>query len=841
MLMGAAGQSLSGGSGFQVDYGCMFNDGDPDRLTREYSTTRSSARLFTVSFWIKRGNLGLVQNIICQNDSNQNALTVQIQSDDTFNVLIEDSSGSTIIQRRTTAVYRDPHAWYHFHIKIDSNQTDDTSCRVYVNGVEQTAFGTKTNPGSAQDTRILLNGGSNQLHIGTGKAGSGSPLDAYLAEVLILDGQSVVPASNTGEFDDNGVWRPVNPSSNTFGNNGFYLNFASSGADIGDDASGNNQDFTRDNAPTQSTDTCTDNHANWSPLISYKNVSLSEGNTRSTTQTSSGDVGSLVSGFELPTSGKYYWEWVTNDVGSTPALGWRDIATWDPAGYTSSVTNQAQFITGNDYNTGSGRILSSTIDGSTSLSQQPYGNFLTVSGGNPLANGTVLGCAYDADNGLAWFSYNNSWIDGNGTDNSATVKGEIEAGTSGSQAFTTANGAVGEAGLFITAGVNAISTGDFTLRSGSWLWTGDCPTGFTALSTKNQAEAVTYTIEDGSAYFQTTLYTGNGSTQTITQSGFNSTFQPDMIWEKQRDGIQEHTIFDAVRGTTKYIQPDNAGAEGTQSGVTAFNSNGFNLGSWAVLNENTKSHCAWQWLAGNSTASNSDGSITSTASVNQTAGFSIVSYTGNGGSGGAQTIGHGLGNTPKMIIIKNRDTTDSWVVYHFDVGLNAITLDTAAARITTGASVYWNDTHPTSSVFTVNTNAGVNGSSNNMIAYCFADVPGYSKFSKYIGNNSTNGPFVELGFRPAFVMIKAITQTESWWMGDNTRDGFNQGNRPMLAADQVAVEDNGWSGNAPYDALSNGFKIRRTGGAFNTSGGVGYLYMAFAAHPFAGTTPGTAR
>jgi len=215
MLMGAAGESTKSTS-FSVANSGVWNDNDTDRLNVEYEVAAFSKRLFTISFWLKRGNLsGSAQNIICQNRSSQNGLTIQFQSDNTFNVLIEDGSGNAIIQRRTTPVYRDPHAWYHFHIKIDSNQTDDTSCRVYVNGVEETSFGTKTNPSSPTDTGVLNNGGSNILFIGTGKDGSASPLDAYLSEVLVMDGSSLVPTDNTGEFDDNNIWRPIDLTKNT--------------------------------------------------------------------------------------------------------------------------------------------------------------------------------------------------------------------------------------------------------------------------------------------------------------------------------------------------------------------------------------------------------------------------------------------------------------------------------------------------------------------------------------------------------------------------------------------------------------------------------------------------
>ena len=599
--------------------------------------------------------------------------------------------------------------------------------------------------------------------------------------------------------------------------------------------------FTGVNSPTQTTDTCTDNHGTWSPIISYnKGVAFSNGNSRSTTQTTSGDVGGLIGSFELPTAGKYYWEWVTNDVGNTPLLGWTDITKWSPTSHSGGQEiNTAKFITGNDYNTGSGRILSSTIDGSTSLSQAAYGNFLTVSGGNPLANGSVLGCAYDADNGLAWFSFNNTWVDGNGTDSSSTVKSEIEAGTSGSQAFTTANGAVGEAGLFIRAGVQAVSSGDFTLRTRSDQWTGDCPSGFTALSTKNQAEAVTYAIEDGSAHFQATAYTGNGSANhDIAQTG-NSSFQPDMVWGKNRAlGDHGHRLFDAVRGVTKIIQSSSADPGATDSnGLTAFNSNGFEVGNGNHLNGSSNGIIAWQWLAGNSTASNSNGSITSTVSVNQTAGFSIVSWTGSGANA---TVGHGLGAVPKWILVKNRDETQDWAVYSSEVpnGQYIILNSTAAKSGTDGAS-HFNDTQPTSSVFSVGTNLRTNGSSDAMIAYCWCEKPGFSKFGSFEGNgSSTDGPFIPLGFKPAWFMWKNIDSGTNgdWTIMDAARDPFNMV-EDNLRANSVMASD---TGEADLDFLSNGVKHR--GGAsarFNASST--YFYMAFAEHPFAGTTPATAR
>jgi hypothetical protein len=396
---------------------------------------------------------------------------------------------------------------------------------------------------------------------------------------------------------------------------------------------------------------------------------------------------------------------------------------------------------------------------------------------------------------------------------------------------------VGEAGLFIMATVRSVSSGNFTLRTRSDQWTGNCPSGFTAVSTKNQAAAVTLAIEDGTAHFQATKYDGNDGSNEINQSG-NSSFQPDWVWLKERDGGNHGTLINAVRGGNKGVYPSLNFVEYTESNLS-FDDNGFSLsatGSAAQVNASSKDYIGWQWLAGNSSgSSNTDGSLTSTVTANQTAGFSILTFTGNAGDGGAQTVGHGLGKKPNMIIIKNLSTTDNWVVYHDNVGFNAITLNSTAARITTGASVYWNDTAFTSSVFTVNTHAGVNGDGNTMLCYCFADVPGYSKFGGYTGNDNANGPYIPLGFKPAFIMLKNITAAGGWPMYDNARTPNNPSNK-NINADQNAAE---YSPDYPVDFLSNGFKIRDAQAYVNDANS--YLYMAFAEHPFAGPTPATAK
>ena len=338
-------------------------------------------------------------------------------------------------------------------------------------------------------------------------------------------------------------------------------------------------------------------------------------------------------------------------------------------------------------------------------------------------------------------------------------------------------------------------------------------------------------INKPSDYFNTKLYTGNGSTQSISSVGF----QPDFTWIKQRDGTFGHDLYDALRGATKVINTNNNLAEYTESArLTSFDSDGFSLGSETPTNGNGNSYASWNWLASNTTASNTDGSITSTVSANTTSGFSIVSYTGTGSNA---TIGHGLGSVPKMIIVKNRDSAVSWSVYHNSLGATKYILLNSTDGSATVTS--WNNTEPTSSVFSVGTLNGVNSSSTDYIAYCFAEKPGFSKFGSYTGNGSADGTFVYTGFKPAWVMVKRSNNTQGWYMLDNKRNTFNPEDKYLEANDSDAEATFTFC-----DFLSNGFKARvdNTGTGFNFSGDT-YIYMAFAESPLVGTNniPATAR
>lgn len=330
-------------------------------------------------------------------------------------------------------------------------------------------------------------------------------------------------------------------------------------------------------------------------------------------------------------------------------------------------------------------------------------------------------------------------------------------------------------------------------------------------------------IKRPNQHFDISLWTGNGpSSQNIT--GLN--FQPDLVWVKNRSSTRKHNAYDSVRGTSKRLVPDDSAAEDTVAGVTSFNSNGFTVGEEGDVNANTLTFVGWNWKAGgSSTTVNTSGTISSNVSVNTTAGFSIVTYTGNSTSGA--TIGHGLSSTPKFVMIKGRSNAYAWIGQHGSLAnTGAIFWSTNDAF--TVNSVYWNNTSPNSSVVTLGNTVSVNESGQTFVAYCWAEVEGFSRFGSYTGNASTNGPFVYTGFKPEFVMIKRTNATGSWVTFDAARNTYNVTNN-TLYPDLVNAEE---SGVMLIDFVSNGFKLKSSAvNEINASGST-YVYMAFAETPF---------
>ena len=338
------------------------------------------------------------------------------------------------------------------------------------------------------------------------------------------------------------------------------------------------------------------------------------------------------------------------------------------------------------------------------------------------------------------------------------------------------------------------------------------------------------TINKSTDYFNTKLYTGNGSTNAITGVGF----QPDWVWIKNRTDISNHNLYDAVRGTSAgKLKSNTTNAESyNASDLSTFGTDGFTVGGNNEVNGSGDNMVSWNWKANGAGSSNTDGSISSTVSVNTTAGFSIVSYTGNGTAGA--TIGHGLGTVPSLIIARIKSQAKDWNVYHVSNGATKqLVLNSSAAVVTTLDK--WNNTTPTSSVFTVGDSSQINMSGESGIAYCFAEKQGYSKFGSYTGNGNNDGTFVYTGFKPAWVMTKRNDTTSSWDIHDTKRDTFNVASKHLLA------EDSGVEGNtAILDILSNGFKFRSSNADRNASGGT-YIYMAFAESPLVGTNGVTAK
>jgi hypothetical protein len=372
--------------------------------------------------------------------------------------------------------------------------------------------------------------------------------------------------------------------------------------------------------------------------------------------------------------------------------------------------------------------------------------------------------------------------------------------------------------VFALSAGGAASTKGGAINFGQRPFSYTPPSGFVRLNTFNLP---TPTILQGNKYMDATTYTGNSSAQTIVNAG---QFKPDLVWTKNRGYVDEHWLNDSVRGIYNYLNTNSTAAETAYTGgVTSLNSNGYSI-NYASSNawNGPYNYVGWQWQAGQgSSSSNTSGSITSTVSVSTTAGFSVVTYTSNN-TGGA-TVGHGLGVKPSMIILKRRPSTSDWDSYHTSLGATkGIALNTTAAATT--SINYWNNTEPTSTVFTLG--AGVNPASTTMLAYCWAEIAGFSRFGSYTGNNSADGPFVYLGFRPKFVMIKNYTSAgNNWAIYDGTRNTYNVEDallRPNLTSAEVTY--------AGLDFVSNGFKLRNTDSSINDTSS--YIYMAFAENPF---------
>jgi hypothetical protein len=774
-----------------------LDSGSSNHLYWTPSTSSTSTRTFTVSTWVKLGNLktGSDSLIWCgQNVSGTTNCDLNFKTSSGQYYFQIGANGQSV--KNTSQLSRDVSAWYHLVAVFDTTQGTDTNrIKLYVNGEQITISGTFP----SQNTDFDI-GGSNKQMIGALNLGSaGRFFDGYIGEFNFVDGQALTPTS-FGETK-NGVWI-AKKYTGSYGTNGFRLQFNQTGtgtastSTIGADTSGNTNHFTSSGIVASDCDMPDSPELNWCTLNSVAksaNVTLSEGNLgfscSATNKASSSTFG--------VSSGKWYWEIrSTSSTGGSSIVGIVDNTFTNENFFGSNSDGYGYSATALKYNNGSG---------------SSYGATWT--------NGDIIGVALDLDAGTLTFYKNNS---SQGTAYSS-ISGTFSPILSG-QSGTTYVVNFGQDSTFlgaISAGGNADGNGigDFAYAP---------PSGFLALCTSNLPEPTISPNADTQAddYFNTVIYSGNGGTQSITDVGFQS----DWVWLKNRNGTGIHGLFDSSRGVTKYLSSNSTNAEATASGVTSFDSNGFSLGS--AFNQSSLTFVAWNWLAnGGTTSSNTDGSITSTVQANTDAGFSIVSYTGNNNAT-TNTIGHGLSKAPEIVFLKRRNTGGyHWMVgYNIDGNAHSLYLDDAAAQD--------NELNRSPQAFTATTfrpcTVAPNLHSNGIepyIAYAFHSVDGYSKIGSYTGNGSADGTFVYTGFRPAFIMWKRTDSSTGgeWVIQDTTRREFNPMNvslYPNLSNAEATGETF-----RVQDTLSNGFKLRASASQCNASGGT-YIYMAFAEAPF---------
>jgi hypothetical protein len=756
--------------------------------------------------WLKRGAFSASnsRDLFTINNGITDATYFVIAIRETDKLRIE---GFNTLFRETTQVLRDVSAWYHLVVTLDTtNATAGNRIKMYLNGAEITAFSTSNNPTSSQSL------GVNQA--ATHKLGSltSTYFDGYLAETNFIDGQALTPSSFGETNAVTGVWQPKEYAG-TYGTNGFYLNFSdnASTTTLGDDLSGNGNDWTTNNisvtagvtydsmidVPTPYDDggNGRGNYATLNAVAKGSTAVLSNGNLQTTSNGRTS--GSSIATIAMPNnSGKYYWE-------VSPSI---------------NVTNNDPLMAG---------II--PVDGSLSVDSRSIGFMTycytsniavsyqsTVSSlfviASTLQTTDILRFAYDSATNKIWLGLNGNWYNSTGSTTGDPASGANATQVVDSTKTWVANGCVdGPSSL----------TAIFNFGQRPFTYTP--PTGFVALNTQNLPAP---TISNGASYMAATTYTGTGSALTVANTVGSASFQPDLVWVKGRSGATDHALYDAVRGVQLQLESNTTTAETTETtGLTAFGSTGFTVGALAQMNTSAATYVAWQWNAGGSTVTNTSGSISAQVRANPTAGFSVVTYTGTGANA---TVGHGLGVAPSMIITKVRSTSGAdWSVYHTSTG-NTKSLFLNTTAIPSTSVNFWNNTSPTSSVFSVGISGGTNNSGNTMIAYCFAAVAGYSAFGSYTGNGAADGPFVYLGFRPRFIMTKRTDSTSVWGMWDSGRSTYNA-STARLQAESSAAELN--QAATTIDILSNGFKPRTADTDVNASGGT-YIYMAFAEVPF---------
>ena len=774
-----AGNSAS--TGYNLTRSLRFRASASATLVKTFASG-GNQKTWTLSFWVKRGTLGTAQAIFDTGVFTSSDSTLAIlgfTASDTINF-----SAYSFSYRTTTQVFRDPSAWYHIVLAFDTTQaTAANRVKLYVNGTQVTAFSSSTDP--TLNTNYAVNQSAYSHTFGYPSYSYGY-FDGYLAEVNFIDGQALTPSSFGSTNVLTGVWQPA-AYTGSYGTTGFVLDFednsaltTSSNAGLGKDTSGNGNYFPTTNisitagatydsmtdVPTLTSATAA-NFCTLNPLAKASLQTLSDGNL---TLADSGS-NSKVLGTIGVTSGKWYWE-IVPFASANQMIGIA-LTTSPISQYPGQDANSWCWYQGN----GGVKINNST--------QTAYATF---------TNNDVIGVALDLSAGTITFYKNNT--------SQGVAFSSLPAGT-----YTPALG----------------YTGSMYANFGQRPFTYTPPTGFVALNTYNLPDS---TIVKGNTVMDATLYTGTLLSNAITNA---ASFKPDLVWLKSRSAATSHKLTDSVRGVTIGLVSNTTAAETTDTqGLTAFGSAGFTVGTNTDYNNLAATYVGWQWQAGQgSTSSNTNGNVTSTVSVNASAGFSVVTYTVT--STASMTIGHGLGVAPQLIIEKRRDSAANWDVYTAATGNTGRLQLNSTAAFDVQAGV-WNNTTPTSTVFSQQGNGTWHPIGATCVAYCWTPIAGFSAFGSYTGNGSADGPFTYVGFRPKFVIIKRTdTAGFDWCMYDTSRSPSNVVIIQLFA--NTAQSESGIGSDNFLDILSNGFKNRNTAADKNASGGT-YIYMAFAENPF---------
>jgi len=817
--------SALGGS--VIERSLRFNRADNAKLSRANSTNGDRQK-WTFSFWIKYAENASTSNstrILARTGTGSNRETIHIY-DGTLNYQLRIGNSVKALMRTDLTngrIFTDQSAWSHIVVIIDTaNSTTADRVIFYKDGV-RLAQTVTTN--MVQNSNTYINSTSTN-YIGNDAAGVDSNM--YLAECHFLDGYAYDPSYFGYTESQTGIWQPKKYEG-AYGSQGWYLKFDdnsdTTAATLGKDSSGNGNNWTPSGFAVSDSmlDTPTNNFSTYDPLAE-SGGSYSEGNLK---VVSTADPASSTIGF---TSGKFYFEVyvdATNnmyvgvipiDFGLNPGRG----GGWNH-GAIAYKANGDQY---------SLKVGQSSVSAS-------YGASYTA--------GDIIGCAVDIDNDTITF-YKNGVSQGNTTNGvsymSPTGAKDQTYGSiiycNGGNNIMRAN--FGQDSTFqgtVSAGGNkdASGLGDFKYA---------VPSGYNALCSKNLPPNVPSIIRP-QKHFDTVLYTGNGSSNGDVQRISSLQFDPDFVWIKSRSAsTTHHQVFDVIRsvGGDKALATNLTNAEYSFSDFDFLN-NGFNApyssSASYSCNTNSATYVAWCWKAGGTAVTNNDGTITSQVSVNEEAGFSIISYTGNNTNNA--TVGHGLGKTPALLITKNRDNTISpaWHTSHVSLQTNYdVALD--------GTDAAWNPSTngwhelTNSSVFTLKKGSSdgnnTNRNGDNYIAYCWTEIPGYSKFGSYTGNGNANGVYVHLGFRPAWIMTKRTDGgSQNWLIHDIKRDPHNVANK-KLAPNLNSQENNsstiGNSTNDIIDILSDGFKMRSGNNHTNINGGT-FIFIAFAEQP--GLTP----